>query len=75
MREFLARNKLGKYNEEEQRKIAEAKKAEQEAIKEAEEKAAKDIKLGNRCEVRVPGAPVRRATVMFVGEWWAVVFK
>ncbi|KAK3912516.1 Tubulin-folding cofactor B [Frankliniella fusca] len=64
VREFLAKNRLGKYNEEEQKKIAEAKQA----LKEAEEKAAKDINVGNRCEVKVAGAPVRRATVMFVGE-------
>lgn len=64
VRDFLERNKLGKYNEEEQKKIAEAKRAE----KEAEERAAKEINVGNRCEVKVAGAPVRRATVMFVGE-------
>lgn len=64
VRDFLARNKLGKYNEEEQKRLAEAKQAE----KEAEEKAAAIIHVGNRCEVRVPGAPVRRATVMYVGK-------
>ena len=65
MRDFLARNKLGKYNEEEQKKIDEAKKAE----KEAQEKAAAAIKVGDRCEVRVSGAPVRRATVMYIGKY------
>lgn len=64
VRAFLERNKLGKYNEEEQRKLAKAKQAE----KEAEEAAAKAIKVGDRCEVKVPTAPTRRATVMYVGE-------
>jgi tubulin-folding cofactor B len=35
---------------------------------EADEAAAKAAKLGDRCEVRVPGQPVRRGTVMFVGK-------
>lgn len=55
---------MGKYNEEEQRKLAEAKQAE----KEAEEAAAKAINVGDRCEVRVPTAPKRRATVMYIGK-------
>lgn len=64
VRDFLAKNKLGKYNEEEQKRLAEAKRAE----KEAEENAARNIHIGNRCEVKVPGAAVRRATVMYIGE-------
>ena len=64
VRDFLARNKLGKYNEEEQKRLDEAKKAE----REAEEKAAAAIKVGNRCEVKTAGAPTRRASVMYIGE-------
>lgn len=71
MREFLARNKLGKFNEEEQKQLEETKKAEQEA----EEKAAKAIKVGNRCEVKVPGAPTRRASVMYIGKYRYLVFN
>lgn len=35
---------------------------------EADKTAAKIVKVGDRCEIRVPGQPVRRATVMFVGK-------
>lgn len=64
VKHFLEKNKLGKYNEEDQKRIAEAKLAEQKAM----EEAAAAIHIGDRCEVQVSGAPVRRATVMYVGE-------
>ncbi|KAK7874409.1 hypothetical protein R5R35_001505 [Gryllus longicercus] len=69
---YLERNRLGKYNEEEVRKREEEKKKEAEA----EEAIAKSVKIGDRCEVRVPSQPVRRATIMFAGQvefkggWW-----
>jgi tubulin-folding cofactor B len=64
VKSFLERNKLGRYNAEE------IKQREEERMKEeeADEAAAKAMKLGDRCEVRVPGQPVRRGTVMFVGK-------
>ena len=72
MRSFLLKNKLGKYNEEEQKKIQEEKeKAERE-----EEEKAKNIKVGERCEVKMQAHPTRRGNVMFVGKvhfqpgWW-----
>lgn len=64
MRSFLKQNKLGKYNAEEVKQKEEVKKQEMEA----DEIAAKTTKVGDRCEVRVPGQAVRRATVMFVGK-------
>jgi hypothetical protein len=35
---------------------------------EADEIAAKATNLGDRCEVRVPGQPIRRATIKFIGK-------
>lgn len=64
MRSFLEQYKLGKYNAEEMKRKEEVKIQEMEA----DEIAAKATKVGDRCEVRVPGQPVRRATVMFVGK-------
>ena len=61
---FLKANKLGKYNEEEMRKLEEEK--EQQEAEEAAE-AAK-VKVGDRCEARVPGNMARRGTVKFVGK-------
>ena len=69
---FLAKNKLGKYNEEEMKRKAEEKRQEEEA----EAAAAELCKIGNRCEVCVPNQPKRRATIMYVGKtdfkegWW-----
>jgi tubulin-folding cofactor B len=61
---FLERNKLGKYSDEEMTQREEKKKKEEKANK----IAAKVAKVGDRCEVRVPGQPARRATVMFIGK-------
>lgn len=69
---FLAKNKLGKYNEEDMKKKLEEKKREEEA----DEAAARLCEVGNRCEVSVPNQPKRRATIMYVGKtefkegWW-----
>ena len=35
---------------------------------EAEEAAAKAANVGDRCEVRVPGQPTRRATIKYIGK-------
>jgi hypothetical protein len=64
VKSFLERNKLGKYNAEEMKQREEKKRKEEEA----NEITAKAVKVGDRCEVRVPGQPGRRATVMFVGK-------
>lgn len=45
---FLQKNKLGKYNEEEQARI----QAEKEAAEKAEEDKASTFNVGDRCEVR-----------------------
>lgn len=64
VKSFLEHNKLGKYSPEEMKQREEKKRKEEEA----NEIAAKAVKVGDRCEVRVPGQSVRRATVMFIGK-------
>uniref|UniRef100_A0AC11DHL0 Tubulin folding cofactor B n=1 Tax=Ovis aries TaxID=9940 RepID=A0AC11DHL0_SHEEP len=63
IRSFLKRNKLGRFSEEE--------RAQQEAENSKrlieEEAQASTIPVGSRCEVRAPGQPPRRGTVMYVG--------
>jgi len=62
---YLKRNKMGKYNEEEMQKLEEQK------IKQLQEDKdlVANFKIGDRCEVDVPGAGgKRRGTVKFIGE-------
>ncbi|XP_053330187.1 tubulin-folding cofactor B [Spea bombifrons] len=63
VRSFLKKNKLGKFNAEE----AAQAKAENERKLEEERVAAESVTSGARCEVRVPGQPTKRGTVMYVG--------
>lgn len=64
VRSFLKRSKKGRFNEEEV-----AQKEAEQAQKLAEEKAlAEAITVGARCEVRMAGQPLKRGTVMYVGE-------
>jgi tubulin-folding cofactor B len=60
---YLKKNKLGKFNEEEMEKREALIKKEEEL----EEVKLNSIQIGNRCEVKVPSQPVRRAVVMFKG--------
>lgn len=59
VKSFLLKNKLGKYNEEEMKRI-EAEKAAAEA---AELELLKEIEVGKRCEVTIPGNMARRGQV------------
>ncbi|KAF6079623.1 tubulin folding cofactor B [Phyllostomus discolor] len=63
VRSFLKRSKLGRYNEEEQ---AQREAETTQRLREEQEQASA-IPVGSRCEVRVPGQPPRRGTVMYVG--------
>ncbi|KAF6079624.1 tubulin folding cofactor B [Phyllostomus discolor] len=65
VRSFLKRSKLGRYNEEEQ---AQREAETTQRLREEQEQASA-IPVGSRCEVRVPGQPPRRGTVMYVGTW------
>ncbi|XKL63213.1 hypothetical protein PGB90_005577 [Kerria lacca] len=60
LKEFLKRNKLGKYNPEiikEERKRAEAK----------DNEIINTVKIGQRCEVNIPNQVAKRGVVMFKG--------
>ena len=64
VQDFLKKNKMGKYNPEEMKRLEEEKTAQD---KEETELASK-IKVDDRCEVKMPGNPTRRGTVKYVGE-------
>ncbi|XP_019877381.2 tubulin-folding cofactor B [Aethina tumida] len=59
VRAYLMRNKLGKYNEENQ------KKKEQQVQEDKE--AAEKLTVGSRCKVTIQGASSRLGTVMYTG--------
>ena len=62
---YLKRNNMGKYNEEEMKKLQEQKALELQAEKES----VAHFKIGDRCEVNVPGTGgKRRGAVKFIGE-------
>lgn len=63
VRNFLLKNKLGKYDEAEMKRL-EAKKQQ---AKEKEEQMAKQIQIGLRCKVTTADQPTRYGTVMFNG--------
>ncbi|XP_055684124.1 tubulin-folding cofactor B [Lutzomyia longipalpis] len=64
VRSFLKSNKLGKYDEEEMKRLEEKKR---EAAA-REDRLAREIMVGARCQVTVSGQPRRLGTVMFNGE-------
>lgn len=63
VRSFLQKNRLGKYDEAEMKRL-EAKKQQ---AKEKEEQMAKQIQVGLRCKVTTNEQPTRLGTVMFNG--------
>ncbi|KAI8125121.1 hypothetical protein FF38_12491 [Lucilia cuprina] len=63
VRSFLKRNRMGKYNEEEQQR-EEAKRKEKEEL---EKQKAALCTVGSRCQVTVKGCPTRRGTIMYNG--------
>lgn len=63
VRNFLLKNKLGKYDEAEMQRL-EAKKQQ---AREKEEQMAKQIQIGSRCKVTTADQPTRLGTVMFNG--------
>ncbi|XP_058839404.1 tubulin-folding cofactor B [Topomyia yanbarensis] len=64
LRNYLRQNKLGKYNEEEMRKLElERKKQEEEDARKLDQAT-----IGARCRVTSKGQPTRLGTVMYKGE-------
>ncbi|XP_073822250.1 tubulin-binding cofactor B [Musca autumnalis] len=63
VRSFLKKNKMGKFNEEEQKR-EDAKRLEKEAL---EKQKAEQCTVGSRCQVTLKGYPTRRGTVMYNG--------
>nr|CAH7717193.1 unnamed protein product [Callosobruchus chinensis] len=59
VRAFLQKNKLGKYNEDNQKK--------KEMLEAEEKKLAENMAVGSRCKVSVQNAPDRLGTVMYTG--------
>ncbi|NXE31025.1 TBCB protein, partial [Ardeotis kori] len=64
VRSFLRQQRWGRYDEE----AARRREAEQQQRRAQEEALAAALAVGARCQVRVPGQPSKRATVMYVGE-------
>lgn len=64
LRKFKMQQKLGRFDPEK----AAADQQRQQQLEEEEREATQRLKVGDRCEVRVDGAPVRRGTVMFIGQ-------
>eukprot|EP00794_Sanderia_malayensis_P020457 gene20457-22473_t len=62
VRNFLRKNKMGKFSDEAQNADERARQKELH-----EEELAKSMKIGNRCEICVPKQPKRRGTVMYIG--------
>lgn len=63
LRHFLKQNKMGKYNEEETKKMQE----QAELQKKIEAEMVEKINIGNRCKVTVKGKPTRVGTVRYKG--------
>ncbi|XP_046578955.1 tubulin-folding cofactor B-like [Haliotis rubra] len=64
VRSFKERNKLGRFDPEEQ-----ARKQKEMQQKDEEEKARlEEMKIGDRCEVQITGQPTRRGTVKYLGD-------
>lgn len=64
LKNFLLKNKLGKYNEEELKKL-EAEKLERALV---EENSLKAAVIGARCKVSGKGKPTRLGTIMYNGQ-------
>lgn len=64
LRSFLKSNKLGKYNEEEMKKIEEQRQQQQIL----EEQVIKEAVIAARCKVVSKGKPTRFGTVMYNGQ-------
>ncbi|XP_058444824.1 tubulin-folding cofactor B [Malaya genurostris] len=64
VRNYLRQNKLGKYNEEEMRKLEEDRKKQEEE----DTKKLEQATIGARCRVTTKGHPTRLGTVMYKGE-------
>lgn len=64
LRNYLKRNKLGKYNEEEMAKLEEERRKQEEE----DAKKLEQATIGARCKVLTKGNPTRLGTVMYRGE-------
>ncbi len=64
LRNFLKKNALGKYNEEEMKAIEQKRRE----AAERELEKARSITTGSRCRVTTTGNPTRLGTVMYNGE-------
>jgi len=63
VRNFMKRNKMGKFSDQAKQ---DGEKAKEKELK--EEELAKTFKVGDRCETTVPKQPKRRGAIMYIGE-------
>ena len=68
VRDFKRKMKMGRFNEEEQKRKAEMEECRRKCMEKKQNEAIKNLSIGSRCQVTVPNAAKRLGQVMFLGK-------